>query len=137
MTVNLIISACSVSNKTVNNKDVSLQDQLLIKLHCYQNAMPLSTSKPYVVIDITSKNGALTDNLKVVELSAKGEKGTWQTSTFDTDDFMGKETENYQNNARDFDISIGSQYDFKITVESETKGTFIFNIENVNLETVY
>ncbi len=130
----ILSSSCSVS--AVKDKQASNAQHFNVTLEVFHNRMPLSGDESYVAISITPKGTGAKENYRVLSLSASGEKGSWQAVTFDVNEFQDGSTP-HQNNARNFDLSIGTVYNFRLVIQYVSGETETYEVTNVSPQVVY
>ena len=131
----LLLIGCKTTDVPLVN--VENKSDLHFELECYKNAMPMSDGGSYVVITGTTTDSTIQENLKVIELTAIGENGTWKADNFDNSEFKGNGLVEYRNIARNFDPTIGSIYDFKLMIQYESGLSKTYEINAVSIQTVH
>lgn len=106
-----------------------------LEMECIYNRMPMSTGGAYLIIAVHSSI-ILEENFKLINLVATGPNGVWETNKFDFNGFTGKGGKGFSNNARNFDMSIGTRFDVKLFIESESNKTEVLEIKNVETRIV-
>lgn len=117
----LVLTSCKLfrhsDQRTDSDKLVS--DQITLEIEGIQNVMPMTNSKPYLIITACSSE-PLNENYKITELVATGANGSWKTQNFDFNEYVGKGYDQFQNVARDFDLTIGGPFEFLVTLQTES-----------------
>lgn len=133
----LVLTSCKLFHRSgeIGDPYKSANDLLTLKIECIENAMPMTTSKPYLIITACS-NDLLTENYKIVELVAKGSNGSWKTQSFDFNEYVGKGFDQFQNIARDFDLTIGAPFHVLVTVKSESGSTTSYETKLESIQVV-
>lgn len=134
----ILLTGCKTSDVPMDNIDD--QDELNIEIECITNAMPMSgggTGGSYVIVTATPTDSLVQENLKIIELVATGENGTWTADLYDNSEYTGKGLKYYRNIARGFTPSIGSNCDFKLVIQFELGKTKTFEINDVSMQVVY
>ena len=119
------------------SSDIEIKNELHIDLECYKNAMPMSNGGSYVIITATPTDSIIQENLKIVELTATGDSGTWTAESYDEYKYKGKGLKVYRNIARGFDPSIGSSFDFKLIIEFESGIKKTYELSDITIRAVY
>lgn len=115
----LLFSAACSPSKHIKQVPISHHQNLITaKVFCIDNAMPMTTSGSYLIVNLCSSL-PMEENLKLSKVHAKGPKGTWETTRFDFDVFYGKGTDFHENIARKFDLSIGLPVEFELIFQTE------------------
>lgn len=119
------------SSSSTENKEIH------VILECFQNNMPMSSGGAYVAIQISVPNDTLIEDYRISSLKAIGDNGTWEAEKFDFDGFKGKGERIYQNNAREFDVAIGSTNDFDLEIESSSGKRCKYHFEDISVVIVH
>ena len=138
----ITLSSCKMHVQRKDSFGELKIDTLQVELECYINRMPMADmtkTEPYVVITATPLDSVIHNNLKIVELTAIGDSGTWTAQTYyDNDiDYKGKGLKEYRNIALSFDSTIGSTYDFKLVIQFESGTRKTYEFDDVPLINVY
>ncbi len=134
----LILTSCKLFHSSGENVDTDklAKDLLTLKIECIDNAMPMTTSKPYLIITACS-NDTLIENYKIIELAATGSNGSWKAQSFDFDVYMGKGYDQFRNISRDFDLTIGTPINFLVTLQTESGITTSYEVKLGKIQVVY
>lgn len=127
------IQSCKL---TKSNQTSEQDNEMKVNILCYLNRMPMSDNSSYVVVEIQPTDSIFKENIRLIELSASSENGTWKAEGFDNNEFYGKGLNQYLNTSRNFLYIIGSSYDFKLKIESESGKISSFEIKDVPLTVV-
>jgi len=132
-----IFTGCRAHNHHADVIDSKKNSELNIEIECYKNAMPMANRWSYVVISVTPTDSIIQENLKVLELTARGDSGVWTADLFDNSEYDGKGLKEYRSIARGFDPSIGSTYDFKLVIQFETGDNKTYQFNDISIRSVY
>jgi hypothetical protein len=134
----LVLSSCKIfhhSNKNAHPEKLA-NDVLTLEIECIDNAMPMTSSKPYLIITACS-NDTLNENYKIIELVATGSNSSWKTQSFDFNEYLGKGYDQYHNVARNFDLTIGAPINFLVTLQTESGITTSYEVKLGKIQVVY
>ncbi len=128
--------ACQSTKKTIERAP-NFEETLTLNVVGIMDLMPGTNSKPYIIVSVSTTESAFNESFRLKELQLKSSNGKWTKTTFDFDYYAEKETNSYENVARDFDAGIGNSMDAKVTFETASGKIFVLKKEGVRLESVY
>lgn len=132
----LLFSDCQTTNNA-NSTQSTFEASLQLEVVGIVNLMPGSTSKPYIIVSVNTTDSVFQESFRLKALELKGGAGKWTKTSFDRDYFTEKETNTYENVARDFDNNIGSPMDALVTLETVSGKTIVLKKKGVRLDNVY
>lgn len=132
----LLFSACQTTNNASSTQS-TFEASLQLEVVGIVNLMPGSTSKPYIIVTVSTMDSVFQESFRLKTLELKGGVGKWTKTAFDHDYFTEKETNTYENVARDFENNIGSPIEAVVTLETASKKTIVLKKKGVSLENVY
>jgi hypothetical protein len=132
----MLVIACGTTKNKTGAKQ-SFSDSLSLEVIGIVNLMPGTTSKPYIIVTVSTTDSVFQESFRLKELELKGGMGKWTKTTFDHDYFTELETNTYENVARDFENNIGSPMDAVVTLETASGKTIVLKKKGVSMENVY
>lgn len=132
----LLFSACQTKNNASSTQS-TFEASLQLDVVGIVNLMPGSTSKPYIIVSVNTTDSVFQESFRLKTLELKGRAGKWTKTAFDHDYFTEKETNTYENVARDFENNIGSPMDAVVTLETASDITIVLKKKGVSMENVY
>ena len=132
----LLFSACQTTNNASSTQS-TFEASLQLEVVGIVNLMPGSTSKPYIIVTVSTTDSVFQESFRLKALELKGGAGKWTKTSFDRDYFTEKETNTYENVARDFDNNIGEPMDALVTLETASGKTIVLKKKGVRMDNVY
>lgn len=132
----MFVVACGTTKNKAGAKQ-SFSDSLSLEVIGIVNLMPGATGKPYIIVSVNTTDSVFQESFRLKKLELNGGMGKWTKTTFDHDYFTEKETNTYENVARDFENNIGSPMDAVVTLETASGKSIVLKKNGVHMESVY